>query len=340
MTTRFSKKIAAGLLASAVAVTLAACSGDSDGGNSGSGDGGTVSLRLTQTNPATSDVGIASEEFAEMINERTDGRYEVTVYHDGQLGDERGSVEAVQLGNIDIAMVNTSVLVNFAPELKVFDLPYVIRSTEHADEVFLGDVGDQALGWVDAIGVKAIGVWESGFRNLTNSVRPVESVDDVSGLRIRVMENDIHQQLWLALGADPVPMAWGEAYTALQQGALDGQENPNTVILTNNVQEVNNNLAITQHIYSTVIPIMSQSAWDALSEEDQLIFEEVFDEMEIREREIARESDGEALAELEAQGMQVTYPDKEGFIEKTQSVRDDNASEYQGILDQIEELAE
>lgn len=265
--------------------------------------------------------------------------YHITVYNDGQLGDERDSIEAVQLGNLDFAIVNVSVLANFVPQLSVFDLPYVIQSTEHADKVFKGDVGDQMMEWISGIGVKGLGVWESGFRNLTNSVREVNSLEDVAGLRIRVMESELHQKLWIALGADAVPMAWGEAYTALQQGALDGEENPLTVILSNNVASVNEYLAMTEHVYSMVVPIMSQKLWDSMSDEDKAAMEEVMQEMMDREREIARAQNDEALGKLEEAGMKVSYPDKTAFIEATQSIRDEYGAEYADILEQVNALA-
>lgn len=334
-----AKRIIAGIAGFTLALGLAACGSEEGSDDSSGAVGETVMFKLTHTNPSTTAMGQTAEKFAELVSEKTDGRYEILVHHDGQLGDERDSVEGVQLGNIDFALVNASVLVNFAPELGVFDLPYVIQSEEHADEVFMGEIGKEAMAWVDATGVKAIGVWESGFRNLTNSVRPVESADDVDGLRIRVMENDLHQQLWLALGADPVPMAWGEAYTGLQQGALDGQENPTSVINANNIQEVNEYLAMTEHIYSIVIPIMNQSAWDSMTSEDQAIFQEVFDEMMTIERTIARDLEDEAVAALEEGGMQVTYPDKEEFINRTKSVRDERGENFADVLSRIEELA-
>ncbi|MCI8416600.1 MAG: TRAP transporter substrate-binding protein DctP [Lachnospiraceae bacterium] len=312
---------------------------EANGESEQSAKGQVIELRASHTNPASSMMGVALEEFAEKINEKTEGRYHVTVYHDGQLGDERDNVEGIQLGNLDIAIVNASVLGNFVPKLGVFDLPYVIQGTEHADEVFMGKIGDDAMGWVEEAGVKGLGIWESGFRNLTNSRRPINTIDDVAGLRIRVMENEIHQKLWIALGADAVPMAWGETYTALQQGALDGQENPTSVILANNVQEVNKNLAMTEHIYSIVVPIMSVELWNSMSQEDQKLFQEAADEMRIREREIAREMAEEAVGSLKEAGMDITYPDKKDFIEATKEIRDTYGAEYAEILAEIEALA-
>ena len=332
------KKILSVILTVALSsALLAGCGGDTQEAAPESGE--TVELRLSHTNPASSAFGVASEEFAKLLSEKTDGRYHITVYNDGQLGDERDSIEAVQLGNLDFAVVNVSVLANFVPQLSVFDLPYLIQSTDHADKVFKGEIRDQMMEWISGIGVKGLGVWESGFRNLTNSTRPVNSMEDVAGLRIRVMENELHQKLWIALGADAVPMAWGEAYTAMQQGALDGQENPLTVILSNNVQEVNQYLAMTEHVYSMVVPIMSQKLWDSMTAEDQAILEEVMAEMMDKEREITRQQNDEALGQLMDAGMEVTYPDKSAFIEATKEIREEYGAEYADLLQQVESLA-
>ena len=332
------KKILSVILTVALSsALLAGCGGDTQEAAPESGE--TVELRLSHTNPASSAFGVASEEFAKLLSEKTDGRYHITVYNDGQLGDERDSIEAVQLGNLDFAVVNVSVLANFVPQLSVFDLPYLIQSTDHADKVFKGEIGDQMMEWISGIGVKGLGVWESGFRNLTNSTRPVNSMEDVAGLRIRVMENELHQKLWIALGADAVPMAWGEAYTAMQQGALDGQENPLTVILSNNVQEVNQYLAMTEHVYSMVVPIMSQKLWDSMTAEDQAILEEVMAEMMDKEREITRQQNDEALGQLMDAGMEVTYPDKSAFIEAAKEIREEYGAEYADLLQQVESLA-
>ena len=234
-------------------------------------ENGKVSLRMAQTSAADGAIGISMETFAEDVKEKSEGRIEISVFHNGQLGSERDNIEACELGNLDMAVVNQSVLANFIPEIAAFDLPYVIEGAEHADQVFMGEIGQDFLKRLEKVELKGLGIWESGFRNLTNSKRDIGSAGDVKGLRIRVMENEIHQKLWKALGADPVPMAWSEAYTAMQQGAIDGQENPATVIDKNNVVEVNKYMAITEHVYSTVYVLMAPKTWDALSDEDRQI---------------------------------------------------------------------
>lgn len=300
---------------------------------------GAVEIRMSQTSATDGAIGLSMEYFADLIYQRTDGRYFVSTFHNGQLGSERDNIEGCQLGMIDIAVVNQSPLGNFVPDISAVDLPYVIQSYEHADKVFLGDIGESFLRQLADVRIHGLTIWESGFRNLTNNKVDVTSHENVKGLRVRVMENKIHQELWRALGADPVPMAWGDAYTALQQGAIDGQENPSTVIDKNNVVEVNKKMAITEHCYATVFIIMSQNTWDILSPEDQTIFTECAKEAGQYERELNRRMDLSALTTLESLGMTITHPDKTGFIEKTQKVRDMFGEHYKEILDQIKALA-
>lgn len=298
-------------------------------------ENGKVSLRMAQTSAADGAIGISMETFAEDVKEKSKGRIEISVFHNGQLGSERDNIEACELGNLDMAVVNQSVLANFIPEIAAFDLPYVIEGAEHADQVFMGEIGQDFLKRLEKVELKGLGIWESGFRNLTNSKRDIGSAGDVKGLRIRVMENEIHQKLWKALGADPVPMAWSEAYTAMQQGAIDGQENPATVIDKNNVVEVNKYMAITEHVYSTVYVLMAPKTWDALSDEDRQIITECMEEANLAERELSRQMDKEAISTLEKQGMAVTYPDKTELIAETQSVRDTYGADYKETLDKI-----
>lgn len=299
------------------------------------GEDGTVHLRMAQASAADGAIGISMEEFAASVAEASDGRINISVFHNGQLGSERDNIEACELGNLDIAVVNQSVLANFIPDIAAFDLPYVIESTEHADKVFLGEIGQDFLERLSQVELKGLGIWESGFRNLTNSKRAVNSAEDIQGLRIRVMENEIHQKLWKSVGADPVPMAWSEAYTGMQQGAIDGQENPSTVIDKNNVVEVNKEMAITEHVYSTVFLVMAPKTWNALTEEDQEILTACMEKANQEERALSRQMDSEAIETLESKGMKITYPDKEELIALTQEVRDTYGADYKETLEKI-----
>ena len=301
---------------------------------------GTITLRMAQTSSDTGAIGQSMELFKDRIYEETDGRYKIETYHNGQLGAEIDTIEGAQMGTIDIAVVNQSTLGNFIPDFAALDIPYLITSDEQADAVFLGEVGDQFKAKLSGVQLYGLGIWESGFRNLTNSKRDVETVDDVQGLKVRTMENQIHIEFWKEMGTDATPMSWGEAYTALQQGALDGQENPSTVILTNNVAQVNKHMAVTEHAYSTVFLVMSPTTWASLDEKDQQIFSEVMEECSLEERKLSRQMDEEAIGQLEEQGMTITYPEKQQFIDKAADLYKTWENEYGETIREIRELQE
>ena len=299
---------------------------------------GVITLRMAQTSSETGAIGQSMNAFADKIYERTGGKYKIEVYHNGQLGAEIDTIEGCQMGTIDIAVVNQSTLGNFIPDFPALDIPYLIISTVQADQVFLGEIGNYFLDELSGVQLYGLGIWESGFRNLTNSKADVNSVDDITGLKIRTMENQIHIAFWKALGADATPMAWGEAYTALQQGALDGQENPSTLILTNNVAQVNKHMAVTEHAYSTVFLVMSPATWASLDEEMKQVFQDTVMECGFEERKLSRKMDAEAVEQLKEQGMVVTYPDKQQFTEAAASLYGEWEKQYGDIMSQIRAL--
>ena len=313
------------------ALTLSGCSEDS---------ADHLVLRMSQASAADGAIGLSMDRFAKEVNKASGGKIEVLTFHNGQLGNERENIESVQMGNLDIAVVNQSVLVNFLPELAVFDLPYTITSTAHADRVFLGEIGQEMRKKLENVRLYGLAIWESCFRNLTNSKRDVNTVEDVAGLRIRVMENKIHQDLWISLGADAVPMSWGDAYTGMQQGAIDGQENPATVIDKNNVVEVNKHMAMTEHCYSTVFLVMSPKTLENMTDEQRKIVLECMEKANLYERELSRKMDKEAITTLESKGMVVTYPDKKGFIEKSASVRETHGARFADLAARIAAIAD
>lgn len=311
------------------AALLTGCGGDNDG---------KLILRMSQASASDGAIGISMDKFAAAVKEKSGGTIEVHTFHNGQLGSERENIESVQMGNLDFAVVNQSVLVNFLPELAVFDLPYTITSTEHADKVFMGEIGQEMLDKLQNVRLYGMSFWESGFRNLTNSKHDVNTVEDVKGLRIRVMENKIHQDLWVSLSADAVPMSWSDAYTGMQQGAIDGQENPSTVIDKNNVVEVNKHMALTEHCYSTVVILLSPKTLENFTPEQKKIVFDAMAQASIDERALSRLMDKEAVATLESKGMVVTYPDKTGFIEKTEVVRQTHGAQFKELAARIAAL--
>lgn len=300
-------------------------------------ENGVLTFKVAHDSAETVPVARGLAKFAELVAEKSDGKVKIEVYNNGQLGSASDYVANCQLGTLDMAVVNQSVLSSYVPDLAAVDIPYIIHGYEHADKVFEGETGNYYINEVkDRTDIYTLDIWEVGFRNLTNSKKPVESLEDVKGLRIRTMDNKVHQQFWKSIGADPVPMSWNEAYTAMQQGALDGQENPLSVILGNNVAEVNDNLALTEHVYSSIFFLMSKDAWNSLSEEQQVMIVDCAKEAGLYEREEQRRQETEALAKLEEQGMKITQPDKQKFIDATEGFRKEFGKKYQAIVDMIE----
>ncbi|HEY8418496.1 MAG TPA: TRAP transporter substrate-binding protein [Limnochordales bacterium] len=255
-------------------------------------------------------------EFERLIEERTNGRIQVTVFSDGQLGaGEREQVESLQLGAIDIVVTGTAVLANWVPRMAVMDLPFIFRDYDHVDAVLDGPVGEMILQMIEdaRVGIKPLALWEQGFRYLTNSRRPINSPEDVRGLKIRVQENPIHVASFQTMGASATPMSWGEVYTALQQGVIDGQENPVPVLLSHRIYEVNRHLAMTGHFYAPAIIIMNEARFRSMPPDLQQALVEVAREVSRYQRDVARRMEREQVAELERLGMQITYPDKAAF---------------------------
>lgn len=299
------------------AIFLAGCGGSSSSGSgeSGSADGNEgsgekrtlrVSIGVNDKHPEYE----ASMKFKELVEAETDD-LTVEVYHSGQIADDRSAIEMLQFGTLDITIPSTSPLVNFLPEYGVFDLPFTIPNEEVADQVLDGEFGTKMLEMVDSQGLVGLAWWENGFRNLTNDVRPVGSMKDVKGLKIRTMENEIHLDAWKALGANPTPMAFTELFTAMQQGTIDGQENPYPTILLSNYPEVQEHISNTNHVYTPFIFLFSKSIWEELSADQQDIISEAALEAGQFNRERTREVASESLEELKTQMTYTEVPEEE-----------------------------
>ncbi len=305
----------------AVTLVVAGCGGG--GGNEDQG-------KSTSSEPVVLKAGHAVAEahpyhlglvkFKEIVEEKTGGQVTVEIFPNGTLGSERDMIEGLQMGSIDIVVTSTGPVINFVPEMGVVDLPFIFSNTEHAYKVLDGEVGQELLQKFDDIGIKGMAFWENGFRHLTNSKRPVESVEDIKGLKIRTMENEVHQEAFKTLGAIPTPMAWGEVFTALQQGTIDGQENPIPIIYTMNIYEVQKYLALTGHFYSPALLLMSQKTFDKLTPEQQEICASAAIEAAAYERQKINEQTEEQLSLLEEKGMVITRPDVQALREATMAV--------------------
>lgn len=259
--------------------------------------------------------------FAQLVRERTGGRVDIRIHHSRQLGDERQVVEGLQLGTVHLAVSSTGPLGGFVPEMNVLDLPFLFRDSSHAYKVLDGDIGRGLLHKFEAVGIKGLAFWENGFRHITTGRKAIERPADLKGLKIRVMENRVHQAAFRQLGADATPMAWGEVFTSLQQGLLDAQENPIPIVSTFKLYEVQKHLSLTGHVYSPAPVLMSKKTWDRMPPEIQQIMSDAAMEVARVQRQLSRGQEQKQLGELRAKGMMVVEnPDRAAFREAMKPV--------------------
>jgi tripartite ATP-independent transporter DctP family solute receptor len=280
----------------------------------------TRKLKLAHAVSVTAPYHVGAKKFIELLSQRAGDRFDVQLFPNKQLGSERSLVEQLQIGTVDLVVTSTGPLGGFVPQMLVVDLPFLFRDTQHVDHVFEGPIGESLLTKLETAGIKGLAFWENGFRNLTNNRRPVHKPTDCQGLIIRTMENEVHLASFRLLGANPTPMAWGEALTALKQGTIDGQENPLNIIYTHGIYDFQENLALTAHFYSPALLLMNRRAFEDLSTDDQKVFLEAAQEAGRFEKEHIRKNEAQTLKNLEGLGMQVTRPERSLFREAMAAV--------------------
>ena len=273
------------------------------------------------TSPPDHPYTLGMVRYADLVKERTNGRVAIQIHHSRQLGDERQVVEGLQLGTIHLTVTSTGPLGGFMPEMNVVDLPFLFRDGDHAYKVLDGEIGRGLLNKFDAVGIKGLAFWENGFRHITTSKKPVREPTDMKGLKIRVMENKVHQAAFRQLGSDATPMAWGEVFTSLQQGLLDAQENPIPIIYTFKLNEVQKYVSLTGHVYSPAPLLMSKKTWDRMPPEIQKVMFDTAVEVARYQRGLIREQEQKQIGELRAKGMTIIeQPDRAAFREAMKPV--------------------
>ncbi|GHC34217.1 TRAP transporter substrate-binding protein [Aidingimonas halophila] len=310
-------------------------------------DLGSHTLRLGIGLAESSPQYLSSQYFADILDERTEGRISVEIFPNSQLGDDVQMMEMLQTGSLDMTYPSTSPATTYVPELAVFDLPFLFPTRESAVEVMNSDVAQDMLDSFEESDIKALAFSENGYRQLTNSVRPVESPEDVAGidvggLTIRTMENDVQLSIWEALGANPTPMAFGEVFSAMEQGVIDGQENPWSTILTSNFYEVQDYGSETRHVYTPFILMMSMQTWDQLDPQYQELVQEAARKSAEYEIQLATEYDDWSREQLEERGMEITRLNDEQvaeFQEAVEEVYDEWAPEIgEDVVEEVQSI--
>jgi tripartite ATP-independent transporter DctP family solute receptor len=266
---------------------------------------GQTLLKINIAVAQNSHYGVAIDTFAREVERRTNGRYKVQTFYSAALGAERESVEGVQLGTLDLTLTSTGPLPNFVPEVAILDIPFLFRDYAHARAVLDGPIGQEVLAKFPAKGIVGLAWAENGFRHMTNSKRPVNVPEDLKGLKMRTMENPIHIEAYRQFGILPTPMAFTEVFTALQQGTVDGQENPLSVITAAKLDQVQKYLSLTGHVYSPAVFLMNKAQWDKLSDADKQAFLDAAKEGVKADRARVDDDERRAVADLRARGMTV-----------------------------------
>lgn len=297
-----------------------------------------TNLRLAHVVNEQDGFHIAAEKFKELVEARSDGALTVEIFPNATLGDERTLLEGMQIGTVDMGVITNGPVSNFLEEMAVFELPFLFPTREDAYAVLDGPIGQELLDRLSEVNLKGLAYAERGFRNLTNSQKPVHSPEDIKGLRIRVMENPVYTDTFSALGADAVPMAWTEALTAMQQQTIDGQENPLNVIHSFKLDESQGYMTLSRHTYAPAIFVMGMPVWEKLSEDAQKIVLDAAREASAYERQQNAEAEAKQLAELKERGMEVVEDaDLAAFKEAVAPVYEKYGEKFGDYLPRIQD---
>lgn len=336
------KRVIAALLAVTLAGTLTACGGGGDTGSSNS----TGTAETTTTGTESEDTMLGSEsaavhlkvgtttapeghyvkglqEMQKLLEEYSNGEMTIDIYPNSQLGNERDMMENVGMGVQEMCLISTGPIPNFVPDFAVLDLPYLFEDAQQAYKVLDGEVGTALLEKLDTQGIKGVGFWENGFREVTNDKKEIVTPDDLKGMKIRTMENNVHMATYKALGATATPMAWSEIFTALQQGTVDGQENPIAIIESAKVYEVQKYVSLIDLFYSPCVLMIAQSTYDGFTDAQKEAFDKAAEEAKTYQREYSASYTEDAIQTMKDAGVTVTEVDKAQWKEAASSVYDE-----------------
>lgn len=291
-------------------------------------------LRFAFQNVKDHPQGQGAQKFADLLKEKSDGKIKVRLFPGGTLGGDVQTVSALQGGTLDITVLNSGILAAQAPDFAMLDFPFLFNNAEEAHAVIDGPVGQKLSAQLDSKGLVGLGYWDLGFRNLTNSKHPVTKIEDMQGLKVRVIQSPIYLETFSALGANPVPMAFPEVYTALEQHTIDGQENPFTVIEGNKFFEVQKYLSVTGHIFNPQSLIISQKTWNRLNEDEKKLIRDAAAEAQKFQREVTAAGMDKAKETL-AGAMtvnEISAAEKDRFRERVKPVVDKFAESLDGDL--------
>lgn len=265
-----------------------------------------LTLKFANQNNKGHPIVLGMDKFAELVAAKSQGQIVVKVFPGGMLGSDQSNLPAAQYGALEMVAMNSGILASLVKEFAVFDFPFMFASGAEADAVVDGRFGQKMHAKLQAQGLVGLAYYELGFRNITNSLRPIKQLDDLRGLKLRVIPSPINIDWVQALGAQATPLPWPEVYGALASKAVDGQENPLATIFSARLFEVQSHLVLTRHQYNPQSVLISKKVWDKLTPAQQRLLQEAATESAAYQRQQARSQSSDLLAQLKAKGMQVT----------------------------------
>ncbi|MDN7227390.1 DctP family TRAP transporter solute-binding subunit [Planococcus sp. N064] len=309
-----------------ILLVLAGCGRPNDEAASTPDGGGeeNYTIRVAYLVPEEHSAHVQSLKFKEKLEKESNGRLTVELYPNGQLyGSDREAIEAVQLGNLEMTIPAVAPLASFNEKFLVFDLPFLFNNYDAAYSALDGDLGRELLDSLEENDLKGLAFGENGFRHVSNNEGPIESPEDMEGMKLRTLENPLHTDTFKAFGANASPFAFGELYTALQQGTYDAMDCPISLYYTNKFYEVQDYLTLTGHVYAAAILLANNDFYTSLPEDLQELVMEASEEFKGEQRKLAQQQDTEFLDQLKAEGMQVndlTAEQRDEFREAAQPV--------------------
>jgi TRAP-type transport system periplasmic protein len=302
-----------------LAVFLSVCGGIGDAWAAAKVD--PLTIKFAHAGSPTHPYSVGIQKLTPILEKNSDGAIKLQVFCCAQLGSERELAEGTRLGTINMTSVaGEGALPAWVPELQVFGLPFLIRNREHAYKVLDGPIGKELEAKLDAQGLHVLGWWELGFRNMTTKNKPIHTPEDLKGLKMRVQEAKVWLGLMRSLGAIPTPIPFGELYNALQQGVVDGQENPIVTIVSMKFYEIQKQVGLTEHTYTALPVLANKKWWDGLRPAQREVIAESVKQSVAEQRKTVAAQVDEGMAFLKGQGVSITEVDKAKFMEATKEV--------------------
>lgn len=303
----------------------------------------TKTIRLAHALNTSHPVHLGIMRMAELVEENSEGKLTIKVFPNQQLGTEREALELLQIGSIGMTKVSAAAIENFVPELRVYSLPYLFKDDSHIQTVLNGEIGEELLLAGEDYWLRGLTYYDSGKRSFYTKDKPILTPDDLQGLKIRVMESQMSMNMVRSLSGSPTPISFGELYTALQQGVVDGAENNPPSFYSSRHYEVAKYYSLDEHLMIPDLLIISTLQWNKLTVQEQAWVQDAADSSSTYQFQVWAESEKESLAEVEAAGVQVFYPDKQPFMEMTAPIYEEfkaSEPEFYKLIQRIREAGQ